>query len=671
MTMTTTSSIRILTGVAIGVAAALGFAGRATADPPVDLDPGQITDRAGALDEDGREDVEQALDRLLEEDDVQLFVVYVDSFDGMDSQEWADETASRNGLGLNDALLAVAVGDRQYAYSVDEDFPIDEAELRSIAAEQIEPELIDDDWSGAGVAAADGFREAVGNGDDGGGAGWLVPVLVVGALAVGGWFLYRRFRSKSAAGPTAPAEAKHPLDGLSEDELAQRGSSLLVEVDDAITTSEVELNVAEVEFGPVAAAPFREALTAARAEIQAAFTARIKLDDDEVAEADRRAVLVEVIERAEKADALLDAQADAFAELRDRATRAPELLAALAPKLAASAARLAQAETTMAGLTATYPVSALGEVADNATEARQRIEFARTQVQEGGAAVAAGDTGKAAVSTRAAEQAIEQVGTLLDAIDRAGAELEQARAALPGRLDSLRQDLAEADAAGPTSGAAVTGAAAVARQLLAEIEPKVADPGLDPVGTVARLTEAEAKLDEALAPARDQRARHDRARTLLTEALAQAETRVAAVQDYITTRRGAVGPEARTRISEAARKLAEAKALAQSDPEAAVSNAEQARALADQAAQLADADVTDYQRAPYGGAGGGGGGGGFGNLGGMVLGGILLDSILRSSRGGGYGGGGGGFGGGGRGGGGASPGSFGGSGRRRGGSGRF
>jgi hypothetical protein len=291
--------------------------------------------------------------------------------------------------------------------------------------------------------------------------------------------------------------------------------------------------------------------------------------------------------------------------------------------------------------------------------------------------VAAGDTGKAAVATRAAEQAIEQVGTLLDAIDRAGAELEQARAALPGRLDSLRQDLAEADAAGPTSGAAVTGAAAVARQLFAEIEPKAADPGLDPVGTIARLTEAEAKLDESLAPARDQRARHDKARTLLTEALAQAETRVAEVQDYITTRRGAVGPEARTRISEAARKLAEAKALAQSDPEAAVSNAEQARALADQAAQLAEAEVTDYQRAPYGGGAGGGDGGGLGNIGGMVLGGILLDSILRSSRGGGYGGGfggggcGGGFGGGGRGGGGVSPGSFGGSGRRRGGGGRF
>ena len=75
-----------------------------------------------------------------------------------------------------------------------------------------------------------------------------------------------------------------------------------------------------------------------------------------------------------------------------------------------------------------------------------------------------------------------------------------------------------------------------------------------PVGTVARLTEAEAKLDEAFAPA--------------------------------------------------ARKLAEARPLAQFYPEASVSNAEPARALADQAAQLAEEDVTDYQRAMHGGGSG-------------------------------------------------------------------
>src|SRR5262245_247365 len=93
----------------ITVAAVLGLApaGRSMAEPPVDLDAGQITDRVGALDAARRDDVEQALERLRDEDDVQLFVVFVDSFDGMGAQEWADETARRNGLGLNDALLAV------------------------------------------------------------------------------------------------------------------------------------------------------------------------------------------------------------------------------------------------------------------------------------------------------------------------------------------------------------------------------------------------------------------------------------------------------------------------------------------------------------------------------------------------------------------------------------
>lgn len=66
---------------------------------------------------------------------MQLFVVFVRSFDGMDAQEWAHETAKINGIGLDDILIAVAVGDRQYAWSVDEDFPLTDDELDRVAAD--------------------------------------------------------------------------------------------------------------------------------------------------------------------------------------------------------------------------------------------------------------------------------------------------------------------------------------------------------------------------------------------------------------------------------------------------------------------------------------------------------------------------------------------------------
>jgi hypothetical protein len=150
--------------------------------------------------------------------------------------------------------------------------------------------------------------------------------------------------------------------------------------------------------------------------------------------------------------------------------------------------------------------------------------------------------------------------------------------------------------------------------------------------------------------------------------LLAARSEISATQDFITTRRGGIGGEARTRLAEAQRHLDRAMSLAQTDPVSALAAAQQADALAEQAGQLARADVGAFA------GGGAGGGGGFGGLGGAILGGILIDSIFGGGGRGSGGFGGGGFGGfGGSGGGRRSPGSFGGRGTRgrRGGGGRF
>jgi uncharacterized membrane protein YgcG len=78
------------------------------------VDP--VTDRVGALAVEGAR-VRQALDRLRDANRTQLFVAYVSSFDGMNGQQWSDETARRSQLGDRDVLLAVAVDDRACGYS--------------------------------------------------------------------------------------------------------------------------------------------------------------------------------------------------------------------------------------------------------------------------------------------------------------------------------------------------------------------------------------------------------------------------------------------------------------------------------------------------------------------------------------------------------------------------
>ena len=75
------------------VAALLLAPAPALADPPTRLAT-QVTDRADALTS-GRAAVDQALSKLQADTGIQLFVVFVESFDGIPAQEWTDETAQR------------------------------------------------------------------------------------------------------------------------------------------------------------------------------------------------------------------------------------------------------------------------------------------------------------------------------------------------------------------------------------------------------------------------------------------------------------------------------------------------------------------------------------------------------------------------------------------------
>ena len=145
-----------------------------------------------------------------------------------------------------------------------------------------------------------------------------------------------------------------------------------------------------------------------------------------------------------------------------------------------------------------------------------------------------------------------------------------------------------------------------------------------------RLTEAEAALDAALGPARQEADRLERARTQLATTLGQLTSQVRATSDFIDTRRGAVGPEARTRLAEAARLAQEAERTSATDPAAALGVAQRAASLAQSAQQLAEADVQRWQA----GRSGGGGTGGLGGLESMVLGGILMGQSSRRGGGG-------------------------------------
>jgi TPM domain len=676
----------------------LGAAASASATEPFNL-PDQVTDQVGAL-EGSEAEVEAALERLRDQHGVQLFAVFVDSFAGLDGPEWARQTAEASGLGTDDVLLAVAIGESRYGYDAAEEFRLSADRLAEVARDDVEPALSDDDWAGAVIAAADGISAALDDGGSGaesgaggssvGGVVVIVVVLVAlmgVALLVGGlvWLLRSSSRKGGARPGKGPAEPPE-LAGLSTDELDTRANRLLVDTDDDVRSSRQELEFASAEFGAEAVEEYRSALAQAQQALLGAFALRQRLDDAEPeSEPQRRAMLVELVGACTAAREALDAQQEHFAGLRDLVRRAPERLDAIAVRSAAVREQLPKARDALERLRDRYGSAALTSVTGNVEEAEQRLAFADSSVAAAQEALSApGGGGTVVDAVQDGEEATAQAQRLLDAVLSHGAELERAVGELPAATAETRADLEQARALAAGGDADLGAAVAGAERALAAAE---AHGSADPLASLHRLVEADRVLDEAVARVHGARRAADHARSLLPRTLLSARSEIAAADDFISTRRGAVGGQARTRLAEAQRHYDQALHLQSDDPVAALEHAQAADGLAEQAAQTAQRDVRAWQDSQHGGPGGGVGGFAGGGMTGMpgrrsdgadvlgaVLGGILIGS---GGFGGGWGGGGGGgsrsgWGGSGRrGGGGSFGGGFGGGGGRRGGGGRF
>lgn len=181
---------------------------------------------------------------------------------------------------------------------------------------------------------------------------------------------------------------------------------------------------------------------------------------------------------------------------------------------------------------------------------------------------------------------MDQAARLIEAVDRRAQELAEAVGKLPGALSETDADLADArgllqGTAEGVSTADLRGRIARAESVVAEVRRLVDSGRYDPLDALRRVEQADTALDEALEGARERESGSRRARALLDQAMLTARSAIGAASDYITTHRGAVGSEARTRLAEAHRRWEKARSLAEAeDPGAALAEAEQADALA-------------------------------------------------------------------------------------------
>jgi hypothetical protein len=447
-------------------------------------------------------------------------------------------------------------------------------------------------------AGADEVRDAPGRGGTSTGdlVLPLVAVLAAGALAA---YSYARRTRRARTRTTPGGGTPHPVPFA---ELDRRAGRLLVEIDDCVRSSTEELGRAADRFGEEAVATCTKALVFARSELTASFRLWQRLDDTLTDDSlVRRQLLEEIVARCTEAGRRLDAEAPGFDLLRALERTLPAALESAEARFRELTARTPAAEATFTELRERYAPSASLSVAGNVEQAKDRLVFATTRLDRARQSLDRGEGARATAYLRAAEAAVDQADLFVAGIDRLASELSSATALLPGALRDADAELVAARGFPPVGALpgrithAASAVADVRRDITGGVRP------YDPLGALRRLADAGAPL---LA---EDRVPVDR--PFLDPALLVARSVVALASDFVTTHRGAVGVEARTRLSEAERLLALA-------PRTLV-DVRCADGLALEAQQLAERDVRAYGN-PYAGPEGAG-------VGGAVLGGILLD----------------------------------------------
>jgi hypothetical protein len=640
---------RLLSLLATILLAVTLLAPSAAAESPFRL-PDYVTDNAGVLSDRQQAEVQKAVDQLYSERHVRLWVVFVESFTPQGAVGWAQQARTISDLGNEDAILAVATGQRSYAFLVPSAAAGGSStKVDDIRRDRIEPALRSQDWAGAATAAATGLANLGKSGGKGGGLS-LLPMLVIvgiGLLAIAAlmfWSRRRRAKRHEAdvvaaknVDPTDPAAlASVPIGAL--DDLSK---SIVVEVDNAVRTSANELVLAVEEFGESQTAPFAAAVDSARTTLKQAFAVRQKLDDD-VPEPlpERRDLLTRVVVSAAKANRELETQTTAFHQMRDLVFNAPERLDTLTQQLVTVTARLEPSDQKLTQLRTEFDEAALASVARNVNAARERVEFADKSITRGrelAAKPVAGEVDELVDCVRGAESSLQQANTMLDAVDSAASDIRKAVSTLPTAIEDIQRGINQASEQLAQGGLEKATELSAARDAAVRAVASAQGTGAtDPLGAFTLLTQADADLDRLLAGVAEERDATERLNKSYEQALFTAQSRVRSVSDYIDTRRGSVGPEARTRFNEAVRQLDAAQTKSTTNITEAIAHANGAAMLAAQAQQLANDDVQagqrEYQTRYRGGR--------QSDMGAMV-GGIILGNILTGGfGGGGYSGGG-------------------------------
>ena len=610
-----------------------------------------VTDELGILD---ASKAQQAVDTMSSKYGVGLWVLTV-SDSSQKASAIAEQAFKDTKLGRDDMLLVINIpsdGSASKSYKLQahsNSSKFSESDYKRIDS-AIKKQLSAGNYDDAVAAIPDNMSGSSGSGGSGSsgdsGSSALPLLLGGGAVAAGGaaaWTVYKRKKNKENDDMLfgkrrnqggAPGNQPAGPAAMTVEQLRTQAGSALVQADDTVRAAAEELSYAQAQFGLSATDAFTAALDSARKHLSRCFELRKILDDDiPETEPQQRQMYTEILQHCSEAVGEIRAQEEAFNKRRGIEANLPTSIAETAQRADETEQAIVMAETILVTLSAAYPASSLTSVAQAPEQARRLLAAGRTALDQARASVEASQEATAVEQVRIAQGSIAQAGQLAAQVTGARERLQSAAKDLEAAIASISSDLVDAKRLeGAVPAATLAPLVADAEAAVAEgRQASGANPSGDPLAALDHLARAEAAIDAALAPAREREENDSRARASLGSRLARLNSQVESVTSYITTYRGAVGPSARTALSEAARHATAATTVQTTDPVAALAEVAAAEPLVAQAQALAEADVRgsssswspnsgerySYSR-DYGRSGGGL------DLGSLLLGGLLL-----------------------------------------------
>jgi exonuclease VII small subunit len=415
-----------------------------------------------------------------------------------------------------------------------------------------------------------------------------------------------------------------------DNDLARRARTALVTADERIraTGDEVAFAVAELGEGPTK--DLREGLDAVKSHMSEAFHLH-QLNHDEIPDTpeELRTRNARIVQLCEWAEDVLDERTEALQERVALVRQAPQILQRVRDDVERLRERLPQTRQAVQRLAGLYTAEALQGARINVDEADRLLDFALHSADVSERRRAARRSEEANLALETATEAVRRAASIADAVDDFEIEAIRAQSTLAEVIADSRGDLVAARSVPQFP--AVKQAIAALESALSEVSSHGSKA--DPFADLARVSEANAALDAAVAKARERAARPLPSIEHVRHDIGAADRALGVAGSLINGHRGWIGADARTRFAEAQRLRIEIDPLVVSED-----TREQAQQLARRTAQLANESVQLAQRDidssrpdndDWGSWGGGGNrGGGGGGLLGPVLGGVLLGGLL-------------------------------------------